>query len=87
MALTVVGTDRDEVRDRLRRALGDGRDVEEALVQAGDRWLVGTVDDVVERLAAYHDAGVSRVMLQQLDHADSEQTALIGDRLVPAVRK
>jgi hypothetical protein len=38
-------------------------------------------------LAAYDDAGVSRVMLQQLDHADSEQTALIGDRLVPAVRK
>jgi alkanesulfonate monooxygenase SsuD/methylene tetrahydromethanopterin reductase-like flavin-dependent oxidoreductase (luciferase family) len=71
----------------LRRVLGEGRDVEEALARAGDRWLVGTVDEVVERLAAYDDAGVSRVMLQQLDHADSEQTALIGDRLVPAVRK
>jgi F420-dependent oxidoreductase-like protein len=87
MTLTVVGADHSEVRDRLRRVLGEGRDVEEALARAGDRWLVGTLDEVVERSAAYHDAGVSRVMLQQLDHEDSEQTALIGDRLVPAVRK
>jgi hypothetical protein len=27
------------------------------------------------------------VMLQQLDHEDFAQTALIGDRLVPAVGK
>ena len=87
MTLTVVGTDREEVRDRLRRALGDSRDVDEALARAHDRWLVGTVDEVAERLVAYEAAGVSRVMLQQLDHADSELTALIGDRLVPAVRK
>ena len=86
MTLTVVGTNRDEVRDRLRRALGEGRDVEEALAQAGDRWLVGTVDEVLERLSAYEAVGVNRVMLQQLDHEDSEQTALIGDRLVPAAR-
>ena len=85
MTLTVVGTDREEVRDRLRRALGDSRDVDEALARAHDGWLVGTVDEVAERLVAYEAAGVSRVMLQQLDHADSELTALIGDRLVPAV--
>ena len=59
----------------------------QALSQAHDRWLVGTVEEVAERLAAYEDAGVSRVMLQQLDHRDSELTALIGDRLVPAVRQ
>jgi alkanesulfonate monooxygenase SsuD/methylene tetrahydromethanopterin reductase-like flavin-dependent oxidoreductase (luciferase family) len=87
MTLTVVGSDRGEVHDRLQRAIGDGRDVGEALAQAGDRWLVGTVDEVAERLSAYEAAGVSRVMLQQLDHSDSEQTALIGERLVPAVGK
>jgi F420-dependent oxidoreductase-like protein len=87
MTLTVVGTDREEVRDRLGRALGDSRDVDEALGRAHDRWLVGTVDEVAERLAAYEAAGVSRVMLQQLDHGDSELTAVIGDRLVPAVRQ
>jgi F420-dependent oxidoreductase-like protein len=87
MTLTVVGTDSANVRDRLRRALGESRDVDEALARAGDRWLVGTVEEVAERLAAYEAAGVSRVMLQQLDHEDSELTSLIGDRLVPAVSK
>ena len=87
MTLTVVGVDRGEVRERLRRVVGEGRDVDEALAQARDRWLVGTVDEVAERLAAFRDAGVSRVMLQQLDHGDSELTAVIGDRLVPAVRQ
>jgi alkanesulfonate monooxygenase SsuD/methylene tetrahydromethanopterin reductase-like flavin-dependent oxidoreductase (luciferase family) len=87
MTLTVVGTTGAEVRDRLRRVLRPGLDVDEALAQAHDRWLVGTVDEVADRLTAYRGAGVSRVMLQQLDHRDSELTALIGDRLVPAVRQ
>jgi F420-dependent oxidoreductase-like protein len=85
MTLTVVGEGRDDVRDRLSRALRPGRDADEALSRAGDRWLVGTVAEVAERIEAYERAGVSRVMLQQLDHRDSEQTVLIGDRLVPAV--
>jgi alkanesulfonate monooxygenase SsuD/methylene tetrahydromethanopterin reductase-like flavin-dependent oxidoreductase (luciferase family) len=87
MTLTVVAVDRGDVRDLLRRALGEGRDVDEALARAGDRWLVGTVEEVADRLEEYRSAGVSRVMLQQLDHQDSDQTALIGDRLVPAVRE
>jgi alkanesulfonate monooxygenase SsuD/methylene tetrahydromethanopterin reductase-like flavin-dependent oxidoreductase (luciferase family) len=87
MTFTVVGADRAEVRDRLRRVLPEGSDVDEALAQADGRRLVGTVEEVAERLEAYRDAGVSRVMLQQLDHEDSAQTALIGDRLVPAVGK
>jgi F420-dependent oxidoreductase-like protein len=87
MTLTVVATDRGDVRDLLQRALGESRDADEALARAGDRWLVGTVEEVADRLEEYRSAGVSRVMLQQLDHRDSDQTALIGDRLVPAVRK
>jgi F420-dependent oxidoreductase-like protein len=82
MTLTVVGRDRSEVHERLRRVVGDDREVE-----AREHWLVGTVEEVAERLQTYEEAGVSRVMLQQLDHGDSAQTALIGKRLVPAVRK
>jgi F420-dependent oxidoreductase-like protein len=46
--------------------------------------LVGTVEEVVERLAIYAEAGVRRVMLQHLAHEDLETVALLGERLVPA---
>lgn len=46
--------------------------------------LVGTVDQVLDRLAAYARAGVRRVMLQHLAHDDLDTVALIGERLVPA---
>jgi F420-dependent oxidoreductase-like protein len=87
MTLTVVAADRGDVRGLLQRALGEGRDADEALARAGDRWLVGTVEEVADRLEEYRSAGVSRVMLQQLDHRDSDQTALIGVGLVTAVRE
>lgn len=45
------------------------------------RWIVGTVDEAAERLAAYADAGCERVMLQlhvldDLDHLDVIWTKL-----------
>jgi alkanesulfonate monooxygenase SsuD/methylene tetrahydromethanopterin reductase-like flavin-dependent oxidoreductase (luciferase family) len=48
--------------------------------------LVGTIEEVADRLAAYADAGVRRVMLQHLVHDDLETVALLGERLVPAAR-
>jgi alkanesulfonate monooxygenase SsuD/methylene tetrahydromethanopterin reductase-like flavin-dependent oxidoreductase (luciferase family) len=49
-------------------------------------WIVGTVDEAAEQLAALRAAGVARVMCQQLLHEDLEAVALLGDELAPRVR-
>jgi F420-dependent oxidoreductase-like protein len=87
MTQCVLGDDRAELRDRLRRVhelTGDGRNVDESLAARGDSSLVGTLDEVVERLGALERAGVSRVFLQHLDHTDVEAVAAMG-RLSRAV--
>ena len=51
-----------------------------------DRWLAGSVDDVAERIDELRELGVTRVFLQHLNHSDDEMVALIGERLLPALR-
>ena len=82
MTQCVVGADRGEV-DRRRRLLAErtGREPE---ARSGST-LVGTVDEVAERLHEYEAVGVERVMLQHLLHEDLEMVALIGRELAPAV--
>jgi alkanesulfonate monooxygenase SsuD/methylene tetrahydromethanopterin reductase-like flavin-dependent oxidoreductase (luciferase family) len=41
--------------------------------------LEGTADELEERLRAYEDAGVERVMLQHLEHEDTEAVAMVGE--------
>jgi len=48
-------------------------------------WIVGTTEQVAERLLEYADAGVDGVYLQHLAHEDLETVALIGHRLAPLV--
>jgi alkanesulfonate monooxygenase SsuD/methylene tetrahydromethanopterin reductase-like flavin-dependent oxidoreductase (luciferase family) len=74
----VVGRDRGELRDRTR-ALAERRGDD---VLPGT-WIVGTLDEATEQLAALRDAGVHRVMLQNLLHTDLDVLALIGDELAP----
>lgn len=79
MTTCVIGTDRAEVEERTRRIpeLPGGESV-------ADDWLVGTVDELAERLAALESVGISRVMLQHLDHADLDAVAAMG-KLAAAV--
>jgi hypothetical protein len=42
-------------------------------------WLLGTTDQMVEQLRALEAAGISRVMLQHLDHADLDMVAVLGE--------
>jgi hypothetical protein len=51
---------------------------------AGD-WLVGAVDEVVERIASYAEAGVARIYMQHLDHADDSALELIAHELAPRI--
>ena len=50
-----------------------------------EEMLVGTVEEVVARLKEHELAGVERVFLQHLDHADLDMVGLIGKELVPAL--
>jgi F420-dependent oxidoreductase-like protein len=89
MTGTIVGRDRDEVAERARAVVGRisaDLDVDEFLAARQDSWIIGTVDEVVERIRAYEAVGVSRVMLQHLDHRDLDAVGLIADEVIPAVR-
>jgi F420-dependent oxidoreductase-like protein len=81
MTTCVVGRDRAEVSERVGRvlaAIGSHDSVAE-VVDARPNWLLGTVDEVAERLRGLEAAGVGRVMLQHLDHADTEMVAVLGE--------
>ena len=87
----LTGLDREELREKaaaLAFAMGEpDRDVDAWLASPPDEWIVGTLDEVVVRLEALRDAGVSRVMLQHLLHTDLETVELVGRKLAPAVAR
>jgi len=91
MTGVVVGADATELRDRagrlgarnlLSRVRGDD-DPDAFLAHPPPGWIVGTIDHVVEQLMALREAGVSRVMCQQLLHEDLDAVALLGDEVAP----
>jgi F420-dependent oxidoreductase-like protein len=76
---TVLGADAADLEDRARRvAERSGREPDSLLREPPPGWIVATVDEAAERLAAYRDAGVARAMCQSLVHDDLEAVALIG---------
>jgi alkanesulfonate monooxygenase SsuD/methylene tetrahydromethanopterin reductase-like flavin-dependent oxidoreductase (luciferase family) len=85
----VVGTDRDDLLARAKESMAAVRedgDPAAFLEHRAESWVVGTVDQAVERLRALEDAGVERVMLQQIVHDDVEKVELLGREVAPAVR-
>jgi F420-dependent oxidoreductase-like protein len=81
----VVGADEAELRDRATR-LGEriGSNAEALLSDPPAGWIFGTAERAAEQLAALRDAGVHRVMCQNLLHEDLDVLALIA-QLAPAV--
>ena len=90
MTACFVGESRDDVHERIARFLAvrgdDDSDPAALAEERGDRWLVGTVDEVAERIEGLRALGVTRVFLQHLNHGDDEMLALVGDRLLSTVR-
>ena len=89
MTGALVAEDRDGLRARARAVmtkmdLGDG-DADAFLDDKRGAWIVGTVDEVVDRLGGLGDIGVARVMLQHLPHRDLEMVELVGERVIPAL--
>ena len=77
----LIGETRDDALERARQLYGRVQrdaDFDTWLSGYSQRALIGSVDDVAERLREYEDAGCERVMLQHLLHADLEPVALIG---------
>jgi F420-dependent oxidoreductase-like protein len=83
-----LGETRGDVLDRVGRFLdvrGGDIDADALVAERRDRWLVGTLDEVAERIDELRALGVSRVLLQHLNHDDDEMVVLAGGRLLPAL--
>jgi F420-dependent oxidoreductase-like protein len=83
MTACFLGESDAEVRERVARfaaVRGDGADPDALIAERRDRWLVGTVEQVAERIDGLRELGVTRVLLQHLNHDDD---AMVG--LMPAL--
>ena len=88
MSTTVIGEDEGELRDRVRAFLaraGRPGEPDEWLAERRGSRLVGTVDEVLESLGRYAEAGLDGAYLQHLDHGDLDAVRLMAARIVPAV--
>jgi len=82
MTTCVVGRDRGELLERVaavQAVTGGGGEPEALLAAPPPHWLIGTADQVVERLRVLEQAGVTRVMLQHLAHDDLDMIAVLGE--------
>ena len=89
MTACFLGETDADVEARVGRFLairGEGGDPAELIRDRRDRWLVGTVDEVAERIEGLRALGVSRVLLQHLNHDDDGMLALAGERLLTVLR-
>jgi F420-dependent oxidoreductase-like protein len=79
MTACFVGETDADVLDRVGRFLsirGDDTDPAALVAERRNRWLVGTVEEVTDRIAKLRELGVSRVFLQHLNHGDDEMVGL-----------
>ncbi len=86
MTGVLVASSKAELRARAQR-LGEkmGADGAGLIADPPAGWIVGTVEAAAEQLLALREAGVSRVMCQQLVHEDIEHVAVLGQELAPLV--
>jgi F420-dependent oxidoreductase-like protein len=73
-----VGADEAEVG---RRAAAIGREPGELRANG----LAGTVDEVVDKVGTFADAGAERIYLQVLDVADLDHIRLVAEQVAPAL--
>jgi len=85
----VVGRDTAELHERVERLLAktgrEGDPAEFVRTQRG-RLVLGTVEQVRDRLRELEALGVQRIFLQHLVHEDVEMVRLLGNEVAPAVR-
>jgi len=77
----LLGRDEAEVRARatlLHERSGGDVGFDAWFDELRPAWVIGTVEQAAERLAAFTDAGVSRFMLQHQLHDDLDMVSLLG---------
>ncbi len=82
MTGVIIGRDDAELRDRASRLVartGSDQGVDDFLADPPHGWIVGTIPQVLGALNLLREAGVSRVMCQQLLHDDLDAVALLGE--------
>ena len=80
MTACFLGESPADVRERVARFLarrGDDTDPETLIAERRDRWLVGTVDEVAVRIGELRELGVTRILLQHLNHDDDAMVGLM----------
>ncbi len=90
MTGVIAGADRAELEQRAAQAarfLGqDDTDPADCLKRLSDTCIVGTPEQIVERLRALSELGVDRVLLEPTVHTDLDMLALVGTEVLPALR-
>jgi F420-dependent oxidoreductase-like protein len=84
----VVGSDAADVESRARAVMersGESGSVGEWLGSLRHEWIVGTIDEAVDKLGELAEVGVQRVMLQHQNHTDTEMVRLLGEDIAPRV--
>jgi alkanesulfonate monooxygenase SsuD/methylene tetrahydromethanopterin reductase-like flavin-dependent oxidoreductase (luciferase family) len=77
----LVGDDRNDLLDRTKRLAelrGDDSDPEDFLASLPDQWIAGTIDEARQQLQQLENAGVERVMAQNLLHRDLDVVELLS---------
>ncbi len=92
MQTLVVGADERDFRDRARRLMQSDPDIApdgdlDAYVADLDRdgAILGPPERAADRLGAFAEAGVERVMLQHLLHSDIEMLEIVAREVIPKV--
>jgi F420-dependent oxidoreductase-like protein len=88
MTSWMVGADRGELVERateLARWKGEGSDGQAFLAAMREPTIKGTVPEALEQLEALREAGLARVMGQQLLHRDLDAVELLGREVLPAL--
>ncbi|HET7676851.1 MAG TPA: TIGR03560 family F420-dependent LLM class oxidoreductase [Candidatus Limnocylindrales bacterium] len=88
MVGVLVGESEGDVRERVRAQLelfGQDREQAEAwLAERRSRWIMGTPDEALDRIALFAAAGVERICLQDFLPFDLDMVRLLGERILPA---
>jgi F420-dependent oxidoreductase-like protein len=86
MTGVLVGEDEAEVQRKSRElmaAVGSGdMDADAWLAERRSRWIMGTPDEAKQRVAAFEEAGVERLMLQDFLPRDLEMVQLLGRSVI-----
>jgi F420-dependent oxidoreductase-like protein len=87
MTWFVLGRNEDEYRAKVERARSFDRDAapfDEYLAEIENDWIVGTPDRAIERLRAYAEAGVERIVMNHHLYDDLGMLELLGTEVAPA---